>query len=380
MDIARRVTAPAAGRGRRAAADRRDAAARPGSDADERGTERSGPGGRRERRPAGLRGAVQALRAARQGLPDARAARAAATAEELAQEAMVSVWRKAASFDPARAGVSTWIFTIARNLRIDRHRRGGDADVATATTPTVDRACPTPTAPPPDEQLDARAARAPRARRRCAGSRRSRRSVLHLSYFAEQPHAEIARELGIPLGTVKSRIRLAVINLRRLHRRHRTMIHHHPDDALLMALAAGRLARGPAVVTASPCRGLRALPRAPARVRGGRRRAARGSRAGAARAARRWRGRWRGIDAGTRARTGRAPAPAPRATRFLASLPAGMAWPRSLRGCTTTRWRWLGPGMRWSRVTLRRRPAANVFLLRIAAGKSLPVHTHAASS
>ncbi len=64
-------------------------------------------------------------------------------------------------------------------------------------------------------------------------------------------------------------------------------------------------------------------------------------------------------------------------TRFLASLPAGMAWPRSLRGSTATGWRWLGPGMRWSRVTLADDRAANVFLLRIAAGKSLPAHTHA---
>ena len=62
--------------------------------------------------------------------------------------------------------------------------------------------------------------------------------------------------------------------------------------------------------------------------------------------------------------------------RFLASLPAGMAWPRSLRGSTPTPWRWLGPGMRWSRVSLTDDRAANVFLLRIAAGKSLPAHTH----
>jgi putative transcriptional regulator len=59
-----------------------------------------------------------------------------------------------------------------------------------------------------------------------------------------------------------------------------------------------------------------------------------------------------------------------------ASLPAGMTWPRSLHGATTTPWRWLGPGMRWSRVTLADDRAANVFLLRIAAGKCLPVHSH----
>ena len=59
-----------------------------------------------------------------------------------------------------------------------------------------------------------------------------------------------------------------------------------------------------------------------------------------------------------------------------AQLPGGTPWPLSMRGCAITRWRWIGPGMRWSRVTLPHDPSANVFLLRIAAGKSLPPHTH----
>ena len=138
----------------------------------------------------------------------------AARAEELAQEAMAAVWRKAASFDPARAGVSTWVFTIARNLRIDRHRRGGDgADAGDHAEVDLD-AQPDPAAPP-DEVLDARQ----QERRIHAALRRlspEQARVLHLSYFAEAPHAEIARELDLPLGTVKSRIRLAMINLRRL--------------------------------------------------------------------------------------------------------------------------------------------------------------------
>ena len=135
----------------------------------------------------------------------------AASAEELAQEAMVALWRKAATFDPARAGVSTWVFTIARNLRIDRHRRGGDggdhADVDLDAQPDPAAA--------PDDVLDARQ----QERRIHAALRRlspEQARVLHLSYFAEAPHAEIARELDLPLGTVKSRIRLAMINLRRL--------------------------------------------------------------------------------------------------------------------------------------------------------------------
>ena len=138
----------------------------------------------------------------------------AASAEELAQEAMVVLWRKAASFDPARAGVSTWVFTIARNLRIDRHRRANGADGADHDSDADLDAQPDPAASP-GEQLDARR----RESRIHAALRRlspEQARVLHLSYFAEAPHAEIARELDLPLGTVKSRIRLAMINLRRL--------------------------------------------------------------------------------------------------------------------------------------------------------------------
>jgi len=143
-----------------------------------------------------------------------RGGTAPASAEELAQEAMVVLWRKAASFDPARAGVSTWVFTIARNLRIDRHRRGGGAFDAGDDADIDLDAHPDPAASP-DDRLDARQ----RERRVHAALRQlspEQARVLHLSYFAEAPHAEIARELCLPLGTVKSRIRLAMINLRRL--------------------------------------------------------------------------------------------------------------------------------------------------------------------
>jgi putative transcriptional regulator len=58
------------------------------------------------------------------------------------------------------------------------------------------------------------------------------------------------------------------------------------------------------------------------------------------------------------------------------SLPPGVEWPRSLDGCAVSRWHWMGPGMRWSRVTVPHAPQANVFLLRIGAGKALATHTH----
>ena len=136
-------------------------------------------------------------------------------AEEMAQEAMVNVWRKAAAFDPSRAGLSTWIFTIARNLRVDHHRRVGvgvtverDADVPLEEE-IVDAA------PPPDEQLDARR-RERGVRAALARLPPEQAQVLRLSFYDGEPHARIADALRLPLGTVKSRIRLAVGHLRRL--------------------------------------------------------------------------------------------------------------------------------------------------------------------
>lgn len=67
---------------------------------------------------------------------------------------------------------------------------------------------------------------------------------------------------------------------------------------------------------------------------------------------------------------------APRKVTAPPPLPAGAVWPRALVGCTATRWRWIAPGMRWSKVTVPDAPEANVFLLRIGAGKYLPQHTH----
>ncbi|MDH6593417.1 RNA polymerase sigma factor (sigma-70 family) [Variovorax sp. TBS-050B] len=135
-------------------------------------------------------------------------------AEELAQEAMVNVWRKAASFDARRAGVSTWIFTIARNLRVDHFRRAGNRTAEIGVSEDEGDDAPDPL-PQPDELL--------LARQREAGVREAmaqlppeQAHVLRLSFYEEQPHAQIAATLGLPLGTVKSRVRLAVRHLRRL--------------------------------------------------------------------------------------------------------------------------------------------------------------------
>jgi len=139
----------------------------------------------------------------------------AASAEDLAQEAMAILWRKSASYDPARGGVATWIFTIARNLRIDRHRRDGTSGWSFIDGEDAERPDHPDPAASPEERLAERQREA-RVRTALRGLSKEQVQVLQLSYFSDSPHSEIARELGIPLGTVKSRIRRALITLRRL--------------------------------------------------------------------------------------------------------------------------------------------------------------------
>jgi len=136
-----------------------------------------------------------------------------AAAEELAQEAMLAVWRKAALFDPTSAGAAAWMFTIARNLRIDSHRRekrGGLTE-----TPDVDIEFQIDDAPQPDSQL-ATVQCQERVRAALSQLSADQMRVVELSFFEEKAHAEIAELLGIPLGTVKSRLRLAMTRLRNL--------------------------------------------------------------------------------------------------------------------------------------------------------------------
>jgi RNA polymerase sigma-70 factor (ECF subfamily) len=133
----------------------------------------------------------------------------AAEAEELAQEALLAVWRKAASFDPARATASTWIFTIARNLWIDGIRR------AKRRSQMVD----TPWDIEPVEQPGERLIATDTERSVTAALKMlppDQVEVIRLSFFEGRPHAEIAERLSLPLGTVKSRIRLACGRLRKL--------------------------------------------------------------------------------------------------------------------------------------------------------------------
>ena len=126
-------------------------------------------------------------------------------AEELAQETMLLIWRKAGSFDPARAGAATWVFTITRNLRIDqaRRQRGNLAEPPAEAEIS-----------PSAEALSLECERAQLIRGALAALSVTQRQVIELSFFADTPHSGIATALNIPLGTVKSRIRLALARLR----------------------------------------------------------------------------------------------------------------------------------------------------------------------
>lgn len=144
-------------------------------------------------------------------------------AEELAQETMLTVWHKAALFDPCRAAASTWIFTVARNLRINALRRersqiasAGEADSSLLSEQKAAGAAATTAADaaPGPEELLASAQREMLLRNTLRALPKEQARVLELAYFKGQSHAEISRELGIPLGTVKGRLRLALARLR----------------------------------------------------------------------------------------------------------------------------------------------------------------------
>ncbi|MCI0755032.1 sigma-70 family RNA polymerase sigma factor [Teichococcus vastitatis] len=132
-------------------------------------------------------------------------------AEELAQEAMILVWRKAALFDPGKAAASTWIYAIARNLRLDALRcRSFSRDETSASERPVTQ----DSAPSAEEQF-ASSAQQEQLRKALHLLPREQAQVVQMCYFGDRSHTEIARELSIPLGTVKGRLRLVLGRLRR---------------------------------------------------------------------------------------------------------------------------------------------------------------------
>lgn len=137
-----------------------------------------------------------------------RAGAAEPDADEIAQDVMVSIWRRADSFDPDRAAASTWIFAIARNRRIDMLRR--------TARPAPDPADPL-FQPDPEPDGMARVSLAERealVRASLATLAPEQREILRMAFYDGLSHGEIAAATGLPLGTVKSRIRLAFRHLR----------------------------------------------------------------------------------------------------------------------------------------------------------------------
>lgn len=130
-------------------------------------------------------------------------------AEEVAQDALLALWRKAELFDPAKSSVGTWLFRIARNRRIDLLRRSGG--LAAPVDEAVQLACD---APAPDAEI-ARRERDRLVRRAMTDLPADQQSLVQLAFFEGLSHSEIAAAQGLPLGTVKSRIRLAFGRLRR---------------------------------------------------------------------------------------------------------------------------------------------------------------------
>jgi RNA polymerase sigma-70 factor, ECF subfamily len=133
----------------------------------------------------------------------------AETAQEVAQETLIMVWRKAASFDRARASAATWIYAIARNKRIDLARRAGRPAIEAEDWLTVFAGEP--------EEADKSVLAGQtysRVKELMAGLSADQLAVIRKAFFEDKTHTAIAEELGLPLGTVKSRIRLALGRLR----------------------------------------------------------------------------------------------------------------------------------------------------------------------
>ena len=136
-----------------------------------------------------------------------------AEAENLAQETMLRVWRKAESYIQSTSGFEAWLFTIARNQRIDALRREHRGVLEGASD--IDNEFLLDDEPLADEALASRQS-AELIRSAVAGLPDHQQRVIELSFYQERAHAEIADALGIPLGTVKSRLRLAMAKLRNL--------------------------------------------------------------------------------------------------------------------------------------------------------------------
>ena len=127
-------------------------------------------------------------------------------AEECSQEVMATVWRKAHLFDPSRASASTWIFTIARNKKIDAIRK--------QNRPEPEQLYPDLDYEPDHESVVELQQETERLTLAMGELPEKQRVLVEKAYLGELSHSEIAEITGLPLGTIKSRIRLALEKLR----------------------------------------------------------------------------------------------------------------------------------------------------------------------
>tara|TARA_Y100000589_G_scaffold330831_1_gene381806 strand:- start:1157 stop:1780 length:624 start_codon:yes stop_codon:yes gene_type:complete len=131
-------------------------------------------------------------------------------AEEVIQEVMIAVWTKSSTYDSNKSSVSTWIYTIARNKRIDKIRKEkrhflteSDEGLEIPVDSTQEK-----------EIFTAQVSNS--LKKYMSNLPEEQSKLLKLSYFYNKTHADISAELKIPLGTVKSRIRLALTKMRHL--------------------------------------------------------------------------------------------------------------------------------------------------------------------
>ena len=127
-------------------------------------------------------------------------------AEECTQDVMATLWTKAHMFDPTRASASTWVFTIARNKKIDAIRK--------MRRPEPEELTWGPEAEPDQEDVMSMRQESDRLKTAIRALPEKQRDLIERAYFGDLSHSEIAEATGLPLGTIKSRIRLALERLR----------------------------------------------------------------------------------------------------------------------------------------------------------------------
>ena len=135
-----------------------------------------------------------------------RSGTSAHQAEEIVQDVMLTVWRKAALFDPHRAQVSAWVYQVARNRQIDILRK--------ENRPVPEEMREDPSAEPDAGQILAIEQEAGKLRQALTRLKGDQRNVIERAYLGELTHQEISEQTGLPLGTIKSRIRLGLERLR----------------------------------------------------------------------------------------------------------------------------------------------------------------------